>query len=138
RFDALHRQDLRLGELFGLFTVLAFLIASFGLFGLAAYAAEQRTKEVGIRKALGASVSSLMVLLSKDFVLLVGLAFVIAAPVAYFAMREWLDAFAYQIPLGPGLFLLAGAAALLIALATVSSQAARSALADPIDTLRYE
>ncbi|MEM9666489.1 MAG: FtsX-like permease family protein, partial [Bacteroidota bacterium] len=138
RFDALHRQDLRLGELFGLFTVLAFLIASFGLFGLAAYAAEQRTKEVGIRKALGASVSSLVVLLSKDFVLLVGLAFVIAAPVAYFAMREWLDAFAYQIPLGPGLFLLAGAAALLIALATVSSQAARSALADPIDTLRYE
>ncbi len=116
----------------------ALVIACFGLFGLAALTAERRTKEIGIRKVLGASVPSIVALLSKDFLTLVGLAFVIAAPVAYYAMSTWLEDFAYRIELGAGVFLLAGALALLIALATVSYQALRAATANPTEALRSE
>ncbi|HET6567582.1 MAG TPA: FtsX-like permease family protein, partial [Rhodothermales bacterium] len=108
------------------------------LFGLAAFTAESRTKEIGVRKVLGATVPSIVGLLSKDFVKLVVIALVVAVPVAYYVMGRWLDGFAYRIEMGAGVFLLAGFAALAIALATVSYQAVRAAVADPADSLRYE
>lgn len=137
-FAALYQGERRVGQVFGLFAALAILIACLGLFGLAAFAAEQRTKEIGVRKVLGASVTSIVALLSKDFAKLVLVAFVVAAPVAWFAMRRWLEDFAYRIELGPGVFLLAGAAALGIALLTVSYQALKAATANPTDALRAE
>ncbi len=138
RFDELYRADERLGRIFGGFAALAIIIACLGLFGLATFAVEQRTKEIGIRKVLGASVPGIVALLSKDFLKLVLLALVIASPAAYFLMNRWLEDFAYRIEIGPGIFLLAGAAALLIALATVSYQAIKAALSDPVKSLRYE
>jgi putative ABC transport system permease protein len=138
RFDELYQAEQRLGATFRFFTILALLIASLGLFGLAAYSAGQRKKEVGIRKVLGANTTSLVALLSSDFLRLVGIAFIVGAPVAYFAMRTWLDDFAYSIELGPGVFILSGIAALLIALCSVSYQAIRAALTNPVDVIRYE
>ncbi len=135
---AQYRAEERLASVFGLFAGLAILIACLGLFGLAAFTAERRTKEIGIRKVLGASVPSIVMLLSKDFLKLVLVAFVIAAPLAYWAMSTWLEDFAYRIDLGVGVFLLAGFLALVIALATVSYQAIRAALADPVEALRSE
>ncbi len=116
----------------------ALVIACFGLFGLAALAAERRTKEIGIRKVLGASATSIVGLLSKDFLKLVLVAFVIAAPVAYWAASTWLEDFAYRIDLGPWLFLAAGGAVCAVALGAVSYQAIRAALANPVDALRSE
>jgi len=137
-FDRLHRADAQLGQVFFVFAFLAILVACLGLFGLAAFTAEQRTKEIGVRKVLGATIPNIAVLLSKDFALLVGLAFVLAAPLAYFAMSGWLNDFVYRIDLGVGTFVLAGVLALGIALLTVSYQAIRAALADPVKSLRYE
>ncbi|HYE58783.1 MAG TPA: FtsX-like permease family protein, partial [Rhodothermales bacterium] len=137
-FERLYAAEARLGNVFTTFSVLAIVIACLGLFGLAAYAAEQRRKEVGIRKVLGASTRSLVGLLSKDFLRLVGVAFVVATPLAYLAMGRWLEGFAYRIELGPGAFVLAGGLALLIALATVSTQALRAASADPTKSLRTD
>ena len=138
RIEAQYRTERRTAHLFSLFAGLAIFIACLGLFGLAAFTAEQRTKEIGIRKVLGASVASLALLLSKDFARLVLVAFALAAPLAYLAMRRWLEDFAYRVEIGPGVFLLAGGLALLVALATVSFQAVRAALADPVESLRYE
>ena len=134
----LYRAEEQTRTLFGMFSLLAIVIACLGLFGLSAFIAEQRTKEIGIRKVLGASVGGLVVLLSKDFVKLVGLALVVATPVAYFAMHRWLQSFAYRIEISWGIFLMAGLLALLIASLTVSYQAVRAALADPVKSLRYE
>lgn len=134
----LYRAEQQLGRLFGAFTILALFIACLGLFGLAAFTAEQRTKEIGIRKVLGASVTHLAALLSKDFLKLIGIAFVVAAPVAYLAMAKWLEAFAYRIDLSWLIFLAAGSLALAISLLTVSYQAIKAALADPVKSLRYE
>jgi putative ABC transport system permease protein len=136
--DQLYKAEENLGRVAGAFSVLAILIACLGVFALAAYAAEQRKKEVGIRKVLGASVPALIMLLSRDFVRLVVLAFVVAVPLTYVAVRQWLGAFAYQTPVGPGAFALAGALAFGIALLTVSYHAFRSATADPVTTLRTE
>lgn len=113
-------------------------IACLGIFALAAAAAEGRTKEIGIRKVLGASVPSIVGLLGKEFSWLVLVANVIAWPVAYFAIRSWLDSFAYRITLGVGTFILGGALALLIAWVTVGYQVIRAARANPVDALRYE
>jgi putative ABC transport system permease protein len=124
--------------LLGAFSLLAILIACMGLFGLAAFTAEPRTKEIGVRKVLGASARGIALLLSKDFVKLVGIAFVLAAPLAYVATQRWLDGFAYRFDVSWPVFVLAGVAALGIALLTVSYQAIRAALADPVDSLRYE
>lgn len=137
-FDAMYRSEQRTARLFNSFSMLALLIATLGLFGLAAYTAQQRTKEIGIRKVLGASISGIVVMLSRDFVRLVLVAFVIAAPLAWFAMEDWLSAFAYRIELGPGIFVVAGLIALTTALVTVSWQAVRAALANPVDSLRTE
>ena len=117
---------------------LAIFIACLGLFAFAAFTVEQRTKEIGIRKVLGASVSSVTALLSRDFVQLVLLANLIAWPIAWFAMNRWLQNFAYRIEISWWVFLLAGGLALVIALLTVSVQAIRAALANPVESLRYE
>jgi putative ABC transport system permease protein len=138
KLDALYRAEQRLGKIFSLFAGLAILIACLGLFGLASFTAERRTKEIGIRKVLGATITSVAALLSKDFVKLVLFANLIAWPVAWFAMNRWLQNFAYRIDIGWWVFALAGGLALVIALATVSTQAIKAALANPVESLRYE
>jgi putative ABC transport system permease protein len=135
---ALYRAEARLGAITGAFTLLAVFVACLGLFGLAAFVAEQRTKEVGIRKALGASAAGIVALLAADFLKPVAVAVLVGAPLAYVVLDRWLEGFAYRIVLGPGLFAAAGALALLVALATVSAQALRAASADPVKALRYE
>lgn len=138
KFDAMYRTEQRFGKIVGLFTMIAIIIACLGLYGLAAFSAERRTKEIGIRKVLGATVANVVGLLSKDFVKLVALGFLIAAPIAWYAMNRWLADFAYRIEIGPGIFALAGGAALVIALLTVSWQSIRAATANPVDSLRSE
>ena len=120
------------------FSGLAILIACVGLFGLSAYTASLRTKEIGIRKVLGASVGGVIVLLSKDFTKLVIIAFVLAVPIAWWMMTEWLNSFAYRMELGVGSFLLAGIVALLIAWVTVSYQSVKAAIVNPVKSLRRE
>lgn len=120
------------------FTLLAVFIAGMGLLGLVGYFIQSRSKELAIRKVLGATISNIMALLSKDFVLLVLLGFIIAVPIAWYAMNQWLADFAYRIDIGTDVFILAGTAALVIALLTVSWQAIRAALANPVDSLRSE
>ncbi len=138
QFAAQYRKDQRFATLFAVFAGLAILIACLGLFGLASFTAQQRTKEIGIRKVLGAGTPSIVMLLSKDFVKLVLVAVVVASPVAYLMMSRWLEGFAYRIEIGAGAFVLAGALAVVISLATVSYQAIRAALADPVNALRSE
>jgi putative ABC transport system permease protein len=137
-FDALYRKERRTGEIFGAFATLAVIIASLGLLGLAAFAVERRTKEIGIRKVMGATASQLAVRLGREFVLLVVLANVVAWPVAYYAMSRWLDGFATRIGLSLSVFLLAGAGAFLVAVLTVGAQTLRAARANPVEALRYE
>jgi len=137
-FDKLYHAELQTGQIFITFAVFAILIACLGLFGLVTYAAEQRTKEIGIRKVLGARVASIVGLLSRDFTFLVGIAALIAFPVARWAMYEWLGTFAYRTEISWWIFLVAGAVALAIALLTVSIQTIRAALANPIKSLRSE
>jgi putative ABC transport system permease protein len=133
-----YRAEARMGSVLGYFTFLAIVIACFGVLGLVSFSAENRTKEIGIRKVLGASVAGIVNLLSMDFVKLVLLGNCIAWPMAYFAMNSWLQNFAYRIDIGWWMFALAGGLALLIALATVSTQALKAALANPVEALRYE
>jgi putative ABC transport system permease protein len=137
-FDRQYRAEERVGKIFVVFTFLGLFIACLGLLALASYAAERRTKEIGIRKVLGASVGSIVGLLSREFLLLVAIANLIAWPIAYYAMGRWLEEFAYRISIGLGTFLLAAVFALIITMITVSSQAIKAALRDPVDTLRYE
>jgi putative ABC transport system permease protein len=137
-FDQLYHAEQQTGRIFITFAVFAILIACLGLFGLVTYAAEQRTKEIGIRKVLGASVSGIVGLLSRDFTMLVGIAALIAFPVAWWAMYKWLETFAYRTEISWWIFLVAGAVALAIALLTVSVQTIRAAVANPIESLRSE
>jgi putative ABC transport system permease protein len=137
-FAAMYRSDRRLGEVIGLFALIAVVIACLGLFGLATFTTQRRTKEIGIRKVLGASERSIVRLLSKDFLKLVAIGFVIAVPIGWYAMHRWLQNFAYKITMSWWIFLLAGGIALIIALATVSWQSVRAALANPVDSLRSE
>jgi putative ABC transport system permease protein len=120
------------------FTFLAILVACLGMFGLATFSVEQRTKEIGIRKVLGASVPGVVILLSKDFLKLVAVAFVVAAPAGYFVMRRWLEDFAYHIEVGPSIFAVAGGVTFALALGTVAYQAVKAALTDPVRSLKYE
>jgi len=133
-----YESEQRWSRIVGYAAGFAVLIACLGLFGLAALSVARRTKEVGIRKALGASVASVTLLLSKEFARLVLVAVVLAAPVAYLVMRRWLEGFAYHVGIGVGVFMLAGGLALLVALLTVSYQAVRAASSDPVEALRYE
>jgi putative ABC transport system permease protein len=137
-FDSQYRAEERLSTIFSYFTLFAIFIACLGLFGLASFTAEQRTKEIGIRKVLGASVYDIVILLSKEFTKWVLLANIIAWPVAYYAMNKWLQDFAYRINTGIWIFIIAGALAVTVALLTVSYQAIKSALSNPVETLRYE
>ncbi|MFC2160066.1 ABC transporter permease [Acidobacteriota bacterium] len=137
-FDRLYRSEEKLSQIFGIFSSLAIFIAALGLFGLALFMVEQRTKEIGVRKILGATLGNIFVLVSKEFVYLVLVANVIAWPIAYFLMRNWLQNFSYRIDMGLGIFILAGFIALAIALLTISFQAIKAAVADPIKSLRYE
>ena len=135
---ALHAADERVRVLLRYATGLAVFIACLGLFGLAAFTAEQRTKEIGVRKVLGASLPTLVGLMTREFLVLVLAGVLIAAPVAYLALDRWLDDFAYRTPLEPGTFAVAALLALAVAALTVSYQSVKAALADPVDSLRYE
>jgi putative ABC transport system permease protein len=137
-FNAQYQSDQRFGQMFTLFASLAILIACFGLVGLSAYNILQRTKEVGIRKVLGASVKNVVFILSKDFLALVIVSFVIATPIAWFIMHSWLQDYAYRIEINWWVFGVAGALALLIALSTISYQAIKAAIANPVKSLRSE
>ena len=137
-FDSMYRQERRVGKVAITFALLAIIIACLGLFGLATYIAEQRTKEIGVRKVLGASVINIVRMLSKDFVKLVLLAFLIAAPIAWWFMNKWLEDFAYRIDLSWWIFAATGLISLTIALITLSFQAIKAALSNPIKSLRTE
>jgi putative ABC transport system permease protein len=136
--NAQYESEQRAGKVFAIFSGLAIIIACVGLFGLAAYTANLRTKEIGIRKVLGASVGGIVVLLSKDFTKLIVIAFILATPFAWYMMDNWLQNFAYRIQLGVGIFLLAGVIALLIAWITVSYQSIKAAIVNPVKSLKNE
>lgn len=133
-----YEAEISLSQIINSFTIMAILISCLGLFGLAAFSAEQRQKEIGIRKVLGASVTGMVGLLSKEFVKLVAISFIIATPVAWWGMNKWLQGFAYKVPVSWWMFAIAGMMSITIALMTVSFQAIRAALANPVKSLRSE
>lgn len=137
-FDRQYRSEERFGKLFFNFAILAIFISCLGLLGLAAYSTMQRTKEIGIRKVMGASVASIVNLLSKDFIVLVIISFFVAAPVAWYFMRQWVEGFAFRAPISWWIFAAAGIAALVIAMATISFQAIKAAVMNPVKSLRSE
>jgi ABC-type antimicrobial peptide transport system permease subunit len=128
----------RIGELANIFAVLAIFISCLGLFGLTSFVAEQRKKEIGVRKVLGASVFNVWNLLSKDFVMLVIISFLIASPLAYYFMHNWLQNYTYRTPLSWWIFVAAGVGALIITIIVVSFQAIKAAIANPVESLRTE
>jgi len=136
--DRMYRSEKRLLDIFNAFAALAVLLSVLGLFGLALFTAERRTREIGIRKVLGASASSIVLMLSREFTRWVLAANLIAWPVAYIAMQRWLAGFAYRTPLRLAVFVLAGMLTLGIALLTVGYQSVRAAASDPVECLRYE
>ncbi len=138
QFESVHKAEMKIGSIFMVFASLAVFIACLGLFGLASFTAEQRNKEIGVRKVLGASVTGIMGLLSWEFVKLIGISFIIAAPSAYFAVGKWLDNFAYRTELSLATILIAGLLALVVAWATMSYQTWRAARANPVNALRSE
>ena len=137
-FEAQYKSDQRAGALFNVFAGIAIFISCLGLFGLATYTAQVKTKEIGIRKVLGASVSGIVTLISKDFLKLVIIAIVIATPVGWFAMNKWLQGFAYKVNISWWVFVFAGILATVIALLTISFQAIKAAIANPVKSLRTE
>ena len=137
-YNALYKTEQRTAQVFALFAGLAILLACLGLFALSAYTTAQRTKEIGIRKVLGASVSNIVNMLSKDFLKLVLIAAFIAFPIAWWSMNKWLQDFAYRINISWWIFFVAGLAAVLIALITVSFQAIKAAVSNPVKSLRTE
>ncbi len=138
RFNRQYENERLFSKAFGIFAALAIFVACLGLFGLAMFSTIQRTKEIGVRKVLGASVSNILLLLSKDFVKLVLIASVIAFPVAWWVMNKWLQDFSYRVNIGWWVFIMAGSVALLIALVTISFQAIKAAVANPVKSLRTE
>lgn len=134
----MYRADTQVSEIVGILAGLAIFISCLGLFGLASYSAERRIKEIGVRKVLGASVAGIVALLSRDFLQLVLLAILIASPVAWWAVRTWLNDFAYRIDVEWWMFALAGALAVLIALFTISFQSIRAALMNPVKSLKTD
>src|SRR6266496_2041495 len=138
KFNAQYKDEQLFGKAFSIFSIFAILIACLGLLGLSLFATTQRTKEIGVRKVLGASVSNIVMLLSKDFIRLIIIAFVIASPVAWWIMHNWLQDFAYRINISWWIFFAAGLLAVIIALATISFQAIKAAIANPVKSLRTE
>jgi len=137
-FAKLYASEIRTQKIFSAFALIAIIIAGLGLFGLSAFVIEQRTKEIGIRKVLGASVQNVLLLVSKDFLLLVGIAFLISVPVTWWAMHNWLQDFAYRINIKWWVFILAGLVAILISIVTISFQAVKAAITNPVKSLRSE
>jgi putative ABC transport system permease protein len=137
-FDQSYRAEERLSEIFASFTVFAIIIACLGLFGMASFTAEQKTKEIGIRKVLGASIPGIVLLLAKNFLKLVIVANLIAWPIAYFAMNKWLENFAYRTNVNPWAFVLCGILTLCIAMLTVSYQSIRASISNPVVAIKYE
>ena len=138
QFDRLYRAEQRMGKIFNYFTILGIFIACLGLLGLASFMAEQKTKEIGIRKVLGASIPNIVYLLSREFLILVGISNLIAWPIAYYFMNKWLQNYAYHAKIGIIIFIFSAVMAVLIALLTVSYQSIKAAKADPVRSLRYE
>jgi putative ABC transport system permease protein len=137
-FDEMYRAEERMGKLAFYFSILAIFIGCLGLFGMSSYAAEQRTKEIGIRKVLGASVPGILRLLSREVLVLIVVSFIIAWPIAFYALNRWLQNFAYRISLDFYIFIFAGLIAFTIAILTISFQSVRAALANPVKSLKYE
>jgi ABC-type antimicrobial peptide transport system permease subunit len=137
-YAAKFEDEQRTGTLAGLFAALTIFISCLGLFGLATYMAEARIKEIGVRKVLGASVSNITILLSKDFVVLVTISILIASPIAWLAMYKWLQSYSYRVGISWMVFVAAGLLAIIIALATVSFQAVKASVANPVKSLRTE
>jgi putative ABC transport system permease protein len=136
--DKAYRSELRMANIFGGFSIIAIILACLGLFGLSAYSAHRRVKEIGIRKVFGASIANLVALLSKDFIKLVLLGFLISTPIAWYVINRWLTDFQYKIEVDPWIFIITGVAVIFLALATVSWQSIRAAVANPADSLRSE
>ena len=137
-FDLKYRSEAKIRKIFSIFSCLGLFISCLGLFGLASFVVEQRTKEIGIRKVLGASVTKIMYLLSTGFTKWIIFANLISWPITYYAMYRWLQNFAYRIDINIWIFILSGTIALFIALLTVSYQTIKAATANPVDSLRYE
>ncbi|MBO6525219.1 MAG: ABC transporter permease [Balneolaceae bacterium] len=137
-FDQLFRQELRLGAVFTAFTIIAIIIACLGLLGLSAYMAEQRTKEIGVRKVLGASVGSILGLLSKEFIKLISIAFVLAIPLSWYFIQSWLENFAYRVEISPMIFVYTGLVTLGIVLLTISWQSLKAANLNPVESIQTE
>jgi putative ABC transport system permease protein len=133
-----YETEITMSRIINSFTLIAILISCLGLFGLAAFSAEQRNKEIGVRKVLGASVAGIVQLLSKDFLKLVVISFIIASPIAWYATNKWLEAFVYRVPISWWMFALAGVIAMLIAFVTISFQSIKAAIANPVKSLRSE
>jgi putative ABC transport system permease protein len=137
-FDSMYRSEERFAKTIGFFAILAIVISCIGILGLAIFSSERRIKEIGIRKVNGAKISEILTMLNKDFVKWVAIAFIIATPIAYYAMNKWLESFAYKTELSWWIFALAGFLALGIALLTVSFQSWKAASRNPVESLRYE
>jgi ABC-type antimicrobial peptide transport system permease subunit len=138
KYNQKFKLESLIGKLAAIFSVLAIFISCLGLYALAAYTAEQRSKEIGIRKVLGASVTQLWMLLCKDFVVLVVISCIIASPIAVYFLNNWLMGFDYRINLGPAVFIVAAAVALLITITTISFQAIKAAIANPVKSLKTQ
>jgi putative ABC transport system permease protein len=138
RYAQKFNLEMLVGKLSGIFAGLAIFISCLGLLGLAAYVAEQRNKEIGVRKVLGSSITQIWILLSKDFILLVFISCLIATPLAFYFLQNWLSKYSYRIQIGPGVFILASAIALVVTLVTISFQSVKAAIANPVDSLRSE
>jgi putative ABC transport system permease protein len=137
-YDALYRTEQRTAGVFSTFSTLAIVLACLGLFAITAFTVVQRTKEIGIRKVLGAKISAIILLIAKDFLVLVIIATVIASPIAWYVASKWLHDFAYRIPIQWWIFIVAGAASLIVAALTISVQALKAALANPVKSLKTE
>ncbi|MEQ8423579.1 MAG: FtsX-like permease family protein, partial [Cyclobacteriaceae bacterium] len=137
-YDNLFKEEVKLGTLFSVFTGLALFIACLGLLGLAAYMSEQRSKELSIRKVLGATLAQIVILLSKDFTRLILIAALLAFPLAYYIMDMWLNTYAYRVTISAPLFIVSALLVLMIALFTVSYQSIKAALVNPVDSLKNE
>ena len=137
-FDEMYKSDQQMGSVITIIAVLSIFIGCMGLFGLASISIQRRIKEIGIRKVMGASIKELMILLSKGFATMIFVSFVIASPITFVFMSGWLENFAYRVDINPLLFIIGGAVALIIALATISYHVIKAVRANPVSSLRYE
>jgi ABC-type antimicrobial peptide transport system permease subunit len=138
KIASFYKQETQLAQLYKIFAAIAIFLSCLGLYGLASFMAVQRIKEVGIRKVLGATAGNIVYLFSKEFIILIAIAFTIATPIAWYFMHQWLEDYAYRINIGWWVFLIAGVAAILIAMITISFQAIKAAVANPVKSLRSE